>query len=79
MSQTPETTPSLSSIEAIFKAALKRYKKKAKQDLTKHDLFKQLENCDSPAAILAVFQAEQFDPSRNDDDDRFEKMAHSDR
>ena len=63
--QTPATTgtPSTSSsnIEGIFDAALKSYKKKTKKDLKNHDLFKQLESCDSPAAILAVFQAAQFD------------------
>jgi hypothetical protein len=56
-------TPSSSEIEGIFDTALKSYKKKTKQDLKSHDLFKQLEKCDSPATILATFQADQFDPS----------------
>lgn len=73
MSQTPATTPPSSNIEGIFNTALESYKQKTKKDLTEHDLFKQLENCDSPAAILAVFQAEQFDPSRNGDDDGLKK------
>jgi hypothetical protein len=64
MARTTATTSLPSNIEGIFNAALKSYKKKTKKDLTKHDLFKQLENCDSPAAILAVFQDKQFDPSR---------------
>ena len=73
--QTPVATPSGSSsnIEAIFDAALKSYKKKTKKDLKGHDLFKQLESCDSPAAILAVFQAAQFDQSRMARDDRLKK------
>jgi hypothetical protein len=69
MSRTSATTSLSSNIEGIFNAALKSYKKKTKKDLTKHDLFKQLENCDSPAAILAVFQDKQFGPSRLGSDD----------
>ncbi|KAN0136449.1 hypothetical protein V8E53_005817, partial [Lactarius tabidus] len=60
-------------IERIFLAALKSYKKKTKKDLKNHDLFKQLETCDSPAAILAVFQADQFDPSRTGSNERLNK------
>jgi hypothetical protein len=65
VSQTPATTTS-SDIERIFDAALKSYKKKTKKDLKSHDLFKQLETCDSPAAILAVFQTAQFDTGSDD-------------
>ncbi|KAH8983638.1 ankyrin repeat-containing domain protein [Lactarius akahatsu] len=56
MLQASATTPSESSsnIEGIFDTALKSYKEKTKNDLKKHDLFKQLESCDSPAAILAA-------------------------
>ncbi|KAH9069631.1 ankyrin repeat-containing domain protein [Lactarius deliciosus] len=86
MSQSPAPAPisvpqapasassgSSSNIERIFDAALKSYKNKTKNDLKKHDIFKQLETCDSPAAILAVFQAAQFDPSRTAGDDRLKK------
>lgn len=73
MSQTTETTSLPSNIEGIFNAALTSYKKKTKKDLTKHDLFKRLESCDSPAAILAVFQAEKLDSSRAGSDDRLRK------
>jgi hypothetical protein len=75
MSQTPATSSSgtTSNIERIFLAALKSYKKKTKKDLKNHDLFKQLETCDSPAAILAVFQADQFDPSRTGSNERLNK------
>ncbi|KAF8263258.1 hypothetical protein EI94DRAFT_607040 [Lactarius quietus] len=73
MSQTPATTSSSSNIEGIFNTALQSYKKKTKKDLTKHDLFKKLESCDSPAAIMAVFQAEQFDPAQTGVDDRLRR------
>jgi hypothetical protein len=64
----PQTTATTSSsdIEHIFDAALKSYKKKTKKDLKNHDLFKQLETCDSPAAILAMFQTAQFDTGSDD-------------
>ena len=64
MPQIPATTTSSLDIERIFDTALKSYKKKTKKDLKNHDLFKQLEKCDSPAAILSFFQASQFDQSR---------------
>ncbi|KAH8977867.1 hypothetical protein EDB86DRAFT_1451123 [Lactarius hatsudake] len=64
ISQTPAEMPASSSnIEGIFETALKSYKKKTKQDLKQHDLFKQFEKCDSPGAILAAFQADQLGPS----------------
>ena len=37
------------------------YKKKTKKNLKDLDLFKRLESCDSPATILAEFQATHFD------------------
>ena len=67
------TTSSSLNIERIFDTALKSYKKKTRKDLKDHDIFKQLEKCDSPAAILAVFQATQFDSSRTSTDDRLKK------
>ncbi|KAH9167691.1 hypothetical protein EDB89DRAFT_2232237 [Lactarius sanguifluus] len=84
MSQPPAPVPiprapantssgSSSNVERIFDAALKSYNKKTKNDLKNHDMFKQLETCNSPAAILAVFQAAQFDPSRTAADDRLKK------
>ena len=67
-------TTSSSSIERIFDAALKSYEKKTKNNLKDHDLFKQLESCDSPAAILSKFQAAQFDdPSQTGSDDRLKR------
>ena len=71
--QTPATTTS-SDIERIFDTALKSYMEKTKKNLKDHDLFKQLNNCDSPAQILAVFQTAQFgDPSRTGSNDRLRK------
>jgi hypothetical protein len=62
---------SSSDIERIFDTALESYKRKTKEDLKDHELFKMLEKCDSPAAILAVFQATQFgDPSRTGSGER---------
>ena len=75
MPQVPLTSSSGSSsnIKRIFLAALKSYKKKTKQDLKNHDIFRQLETCDSPASILAVIQADQFDSSRTESNDRLNK------
>ena len=71
--RTPAAT-SFSDIESIFDAALKSYKKKTNKDLKNHDLFKQLEKCDSPATILAVFQTDHFgDPSQTGSDDRLKR------
>jgi hypothetical protein len=61
ITHTTTSSSSSSNIDRIFVAALKSYKVKTGKDLKNHDLFKQLETCDSPAAILAVFQAAQFD------------------
>ncbi|KAH9069615.1 hypothetical protein EDB83DRAFT_440553 [Lactarius deliciosus] len=52
---------------------LSRTRKRPRTILRNTDIFKQLEICDSPAAILAVFQATQFDPSRTTADDKLKK------
>ena len=62
-----------SNIDRIFVAAVKSYKNKTKKNLKNHNLFKQLETCDSSTAILSVFQATRFDPSRTGADDRLKK------
>ena len=59
-------TTSSSNIESIFSAALKSFEKKTRKNLKDHDLFKQLEGCDSPAAIISKFQASQFDDEGDD-------------
>ena len=67
-------TTSSSNIERIFDAALKSYEKKTNNNLKDHDIFKQLEGCDSPAAILSKFQAAQFgDPSQAWGDERLKR------
>ena len=75
MPQAPRPgTTSSSDIEHIFDTALKSYEKKTNKNLKDYDLFKQLESCDSPAAILAKFQAAQFDdPSQTESDDRLKR------
>ena len=69
----PETTSSF-DMEHTLDTALKLYKKKTKNNLKDHDLFKELEGCDSPGDILAKFQATQFDdPSQTESDDRLKR------
>ena len=65
MSRPPATT-SYSNIESIFDAALKSYERKTKKNLKDDNLFKRLEGCDSPAAIISKFQASQFDDGGDD-------------
>ena len=70
MPQTPETETKSSSdpdikhirrFDTAFELYNELYKKKTKKNLKDLDLFKRLENCDSPAAILAEFQSAHFD------------------
>ena len=67
MSQDPDdpSTSSSSNFEAIFKDALKEYKKRTKKDIAAHSLAAQIESCDSPNAVLTVLQTQvqTFDPS----------------
>jgi hypothetical protein len=74
MSQTSATasgSESSSNFQSIFDDALKQYKKKTKKDLLAHQLTAQLQNCDSPAAILAVLDEQynltQFIQSQSED------------
>jgi hypothetical protein len=74
MSHTPILTPSASSsssnFRSIFDAALNKYKRKTKNDLLSHQLTVQLEDCDSPGAILDLlnkqYNIQQFIQSRSD-------------
>ena len=63
-----ETSPS-SNFEALFQAALAKYSKQTGQGLVNHPLTAVLDRCDSPNAILAIFeeQARAFDEFRNGD------------
>ncbi|KAH9962791.1 hypothetical protein BGW80DRAFT_1255534 [Lactifluus volemus] len=72
MSRTTISTHSASSanFQSIFDAALIKYKRKTKNDLLANQLTVQLEDCDSPGAILDLFNRQyniqQFIQSRND-------------
>ena len=61
---------SSSNFESIFKAALKAYQKKTKNDLLVHPLATQLKACESPTDILAILQdkVNEFDESRSADE-----------
>ena len=73
MSQTPFSAASSSSsnFRSTFDTALTQYKKKTKNDLIAHRLTAQLENCNSPSAILAVldeqYHVQQFIQSQSGD------------
>jgi hypothetical protein len=74
MSQTSATGAAAASSEsrfqAIFRAALKSYRKQTKDDLLKHPLASELQSCDTTTAILAVLQdqVENFDKSHSGDE-----------
>jgi hypothetical protein len=68
-------TTSTSNFNVIFDNALNAYKKKTKQDLTDHPLAAQLQACDSPAAILTIFQ-DQFDQFNRSSDERLKKWMN---
>ena len=56
------TLPSrASNFQLIFNIALKAYEKNTKSDLLTHPLASQLQECDSPAAILSVLQSQVDD------------------
>jgi fungal STAND N-terminal Goodbye domain len=65
-----ETDPSISNFVSIFKAASERYKKLTKQDLDAHPFAEELGKCDSPAAVLDLFQtqAQAFEEFRKGDE-----------
>ena len=70
MSAVPSTSTSHSNFTSIFNSALETYKRKTKQDLTKHPLLPSLQSCDSAEAILTVLreQTPGFNQSENGDD-----------
>ena len=70
MFKTPATTASSSNFNAIFEKALKAYTKKTKQDLTTNPLATQLQECNSPEAIVTILQdqIDQFRQSQNGDE-----------
>jgi hypothetical protein len=72
MSHDPVPTASgpSSNFRSIFNAALKDYKEKTEKDLLAHQLTTELQNCDSPNAILDVlnrqYNIQQFIQSQSD-------------
>jgi hypothetical protein len=72
MSNSHPTTTATSStnFQPIFNNALKAYEKRTKNDLPAHPLASELQNCNSPSAILAVLyqQVQGLDRSRSGDD-----------
>ena len=70
MSQILSATASSSKFQSIINDALKVYNKRTKNDLLLHPLATELQNCESPADILAVLQHQLngLDQSRSGDD-----------
>ena len=72
MSHNPVSTASGSSsnFRSIFDAALKNYEEKTKKNLLAHQLTVQLQNCNSPSAILDIlnrqYNVQQFIQSQSD-------------
>ena len=69
---TSRTTPhvpsfSSSNLQAIFEASLKEYEKKTEKNLLTHPLMAQLQDCNSPADILAVLRSQVAQTTSADD------------
>ena len=69
----PHSNPTASSsnhFQIVINNALKAYEKRTKNDLLSHPLATQLQDCNSPADILAVLyqQVQGIDQSRNTED-----------
>src|SRR6266576_3914044 len=64
------TATSSTNFQLIFNNALKAYEKRTKNDLLAHPLAAELQNCNSPSAILAVLhkQVQGLDQSQSNDD-----------
>jgi thiamine kinase-like enzyme len=67
-SQTTDISPS--NLTSIFGAATKEYKKLVKKDLHTHSFAAQFCKCDSPQAVLDIFQrqSQAFEEFRKGDD-----------
>src|SRR6266566_8190310 len=67
---TTATATLSSNFQLIFNNALKAYEKRTKKDLLSHPLAAELQNCNSPSAILAVLhkQVQGLDQSQSNDD-----------
>jgi hypothetical protein len=66
---TSTATPS-TNFQLIFNNALKEYERRTKKDLLAHPLAAQLQDCNSPSAILTVLrqQVPGLDQSSSNDD-----------
>ena len=69
MSSASNTSSSLSNFQDLFDIALAEYAKRTGQDLRSHPLAAEIDRCESPDSILAIFQAQSqaFDHFRNGD------------
>jgi len=71
MSSTPtgNSTTSSSNFTALFDVALAKYTKLTGKDLRNYPLAEMIDRCESPDAILAIFQEQTraFDEFRNGD------------
>ena len=69
MSATPNTITCSSNFTALFDVALVKYTKFTGRDLRNHPLAYIINTCQSPHAILAIFQEQSraFDEFRNGD------------
>ena len=69
MSSTPNTTTRSSNFTVLFDVALAKYTKFTGRDLRDHPITDMIDRCDSPDAILALFQDQSraFDEFRNGD------------
>jgi hypothetical protein len=69
MSSPSNPSAASSNFQALFDDALKKYTKRTGQDLRNHPLANAIDSCDSPDAILAIFQEQSraFDEFRNGD------------
>src|SRR5712671_2871993 len=67
MSEPPISTSS--HFEALFNAALAKYSEQTGKDLRNHQFAHQIDRCNTPESLLAVFQeqAQTFDEFRNGD------------
>ena len=70
MSHSHPTSSSSNNFQLVINNALKAYEKRTKRDLLAHPLATQLQDCNSPADILAVLhqQVQGINQSRSSED-----------
>ena len=70
MSHSHPTSSSSNNFQLVINNALKAYEKRTKRDLLAHPLVTQLQDCNSPADILAVLhqQVQGINQSRSSED-----------